>query len=241
MTDVFEFPREWYSFLKIVFRLRSSSQVSSRPWAGGNSVYGPHAQIWMPQLTVAQIVGDGWQARSAFFSRLGGQSGLIRISDPSRVAPQYNTSRLASAETWSDGSVFSDGSGFVSGMLPPTAFLVSAQSRGATSVVIGGLPVSLTPALRRGDLFEIRPGGVAGLVPHLYEVQVDGPTDSSGRSGVEIRPPLRTDVMAGDQVVLSYPTSVFHLIDDNQGTIELTAPNLANHGFSLVEAIENAA
>lgn len=240
MTEIYEFPREWYSFLKLSFHLRSNSQVSPRPWAGGNSVYGPHVQVWMPKLTVAQIVGDGWQERSAFFSRLGGQAGLIRISDPSRVAPQYNTAISPSQQSWSDGTTFSDGSQFSSGLLPPSGYIVTAAARGENAVQIGGLPASTARVLRRGDLFEIRPNGIATAVPHLYEVMVDGATDSSGRAGVEIRPRLRADIAAGDMVVLSYPTSVFHLIDDSQGEIELDAPNFANHGFSLIEAIENA-
>jgi hypothetical protein len=239
-TPVYEFPREWYSFLKITFQLRSGSQTSPRPWAGGSSIYGPHVQLWMPKLTVAQIVGDGWQARSAFFSRLGGQAGLLRMSDPARVAPQYNTSLAASVATWSDGSRFTDGSGFLSGLLPPTAFLVSAKSRGDRDLVVGGLPASIVNALRPGDLLEVRPNGIASLTPHLYEVSVQGDTNAAGQTGVEVRPPLRANLAAGDMVVLSYPTSVFHLIDDSQGEIELSAPFLANFGFSLIEAIENA-
>lgn len=238
MTDIYEFAREWYSFLKISFFLRSASQVSARPWAGGNSVYGPHVQLWMPKLTVAQIVGDGWQARSAFFSRLGGQAGLLRISDPARIAPQYNTAHAASVAFFSDGSSFDDGSGFVNGLLPPSCVVAAAADRGDNSVIIGGLPVSITAALRRGDLFEIRPNGMPADFPHLYEVMVDGSTDANGKAGVEIRPRLRRAIAAGDMVVLSYPTSVFHLIDDTQGEMELSAPNFANHGFSLIEAIE---
>lgn len=240
MTEIYEFPREWYQFLKLSFQLRSASQVSPRPWAGGNSIYGPHVQLWMPKLTASQIVGDGWQARDAFFSRLGGQAGLLRVSDPSRVAPQYNIEQIATAETFSDGERFSDGTGFVSGLLPPTAHLIASADRGGNAIQIGGLLASTSRALRRGDLLEIRPNGIATAVPHLYQVMVDGSTNSAGATGVEIRPRLRRAVAAGDMVVLSYPTSVFHLIDDSQGEIEIDAPYLANHGFSLIEAIENA-
>jgi hypothetical protein len=68
---------------------------------------------------------------------------------------------------------------------------------------------------------------------------VDGSTDSSGNTGVEIRPPLRAGAAAGDTVILEYPTSIFHLIDDNQGDIEMTVPNQGTFGFTLIEAIEN--
>lgn len=270
MPDVYEYPIEWYSFTSLRFQLRSMSQVSSRPWAGGNSIYGPHAQIWMPKFTAGVENLDNWPAMDAFFSRLGGQAGLIRIGDASRLQPQYNIAQTAASEAWAgattttlqsdtgvdilsdtgvpmltedgsgDGTLFTDGTGFVSGLLPPTAFITTAVDRGENSIIIGGLPVSITSALRRGDLLELRPNGIPSLCPNLYQVMVDGSTNTAGETGVEIRPPLRQTMAAGDMVVLSYPTSVFHLVDDNQGEMEITPPLFANFGFSLIEAIENA-
>lgn len=243
MTEIYSFPQEWWHFTTVAFQLRSASQVSSRPWAGGNSIYGPHIQIWMPKLTASIQDIDTWPQMDAFFSRLGGQAGLIRMGDPSRTRPKYNRDLIPGGATFSDGSGFTDGTGFSSSLLPPTCFLYSAAARGDKSIVIGGLPASIaspTPALARGDLFEIRPNGIASATPNLYQIMVDGPTDSSGRAGVEIRPPLRQAVAAGDMVVLDHPTSVFHLIDDGQAEMQITAPVLANFGFSLIEAIENA-
>lgn len=241
MTDVWEYPREWYSFTTVRFQLRASSQVSSRPWAGGNSVYGPHAQLFMPKLTASTQDAEVWRPMDAFFSRLGGQAGLLRIGDASRLRPQYNEELAASSEAWSDTTFFTDGTGFLSGLLPPTCHLLAAAARGATSVTIGGLPVSTSRALRRGDLFELRPNGIATICPNLYMVMVDGHTNSDGETGVEIRPPLRQAMAAGDMVVLEYPTSVFHLVDDGQAEMEITPPLFAAFGFSLIEAIEQAA
>lgn len=240
MTEIYSFPREWWHFTNVSFQLRSASQISPRPWAGGNSIYGPHAQIWMPKLTVSTQDIDTWPQMDAFFSRLGGQSGLMRMGDPSRTSPRYNRLLVPPFATWSDGSSFTDGTGFASSLLPPTCFLTSAANRGDKSVVIGGLPASTANVLSRGDLFEVRPNGIPSATPNLYQIMVDGPTNSSGQAGVEIRPPLRQGLQAGDMVVLDHPTSVFHLIDDTQAEMAITAPVLADFGFSLVEAIENA-
>src|SRR6185437_3793095 len=152
MTAIYEYPIEWYKFTKQTFPLRSRSQVSARPWAGGNSVYGPHVQLWMPSFSAIVTEKYLWQKVSAFFSRLGGQAGLIRISHGLRLRPQYNRENSAGSETWSDGSHFTDGTGFVSGLLPSTAFVLTAASRGDTTIQIGGLPPFITNALRRGDL-----------------------------------------------------------------------------------------
>lgn len=238
MTDIYEYPREWYQFSSIRFQLRAMSQTSARPWAGGNSVYGPHVQLWMPKLTATEQGVEIWPEMDAFFSRLGGQAGLIRIGDASRRVPQYNRSRHEAATGWSDGTMFTDGSGFLDGLLPPTCHVLSPASRGDTGVVLGGLPPGMMPALRRGDLFEIWPNGIPADFPHLYQVQVNGPTNANGETGVEIRPPLRADIAAGDMAVLDHPTSVFHLIDDSQAEMEISVPIFANFGFSLVEAIE---
>lgn len=239
MTDIREYPREWYQFSQLTFQLRSSSQISPRPWAGGNSIYGPHAQIWMPKLTVSIQDEHTWPAMSAFFSRLGGQSGLLRIGDASRLQPQYNRVLASSFTLFSDGTGFTDGTGFQDGLLPPQVYLIAPARRGDKSVMIGGLPASITAALRPGDLIEFRPNGIADGVPRLHEIMVTGNTDSSGNTGVEIRPPLRAGLAAGDMVVLNYATSVFHLIDDTQAEMQITPPLLANFGFSLIEAIEN--
>jgi hypothetical protein len=194
----------------------------------------------MPKLTASIQDIDTWPQMDAFFSRLGGQAGLIRMGDPSRTQPRYNRLLVPPFSTFTDGSAFTDGSGFASSLLPPTCFLASAANRGDNSVVIGGLPVSTANVLSRGDLFEVRPNGIPSATPNLYQIVVDGPTDSTGAAGVEIRPALRQGLSAGDMVVLDHPTSVFHLIDDNQAEMQITAPVLANFGFSLIEAIENA-
>jgi hypothetical protein len=241
MTEIYTYPVEWYRFTQQTFALRSMSQVSARPWAGGNSVYGPHVQMWMPQFTGAVTEKYLWQKVSAFFSRIGGQAGLIRMGHGLRMRPQYNRARkkTAPASSFSDDAAFTDGTRFVDGMLPSTAFLACQSYRGDKYVVVGGLVPSLQSALLPGDLLEFRPNGIADGVPRLHEVMVTGPTDSEGRTGVEIRPALRADLSAGDMVVLENPTSVFHLIDDQQGDIEMTVASQGTFGFSLIEAIEN--
>jgi hypothetical protein len=240
MTDIWTFPLEWYSFTSCKFQLKASSQTSPRPWAGGNSIYGPHAQLWTPKLTAEFQTSDVWPDMAAFFDRLGGQSGLMRMGDPSRVQCRYNASMLAAKQTFSDGTLYSDGTGNIDGLMPPFAFLISAANRGDTFVKIGGLLPTITAALRRNDHLEFRPNGIADNVPRLHSVMATGNTDSSGQVGIQIMPPLRQSLAAGDQVVLFNPTSVFHLIDDDQGEMEITPPMLANFGFSLFEAIEQA-
>jgi hypothetical protein len=239
MTEIYEYPKEWYRFTKQTFVLRSKSQVSARPWAGGNSVYGPHVQMWMPQFSGVVTEKFLWQKVSAFFSRLGGQAGLIRMGHGLRLRPQYNRANRASSQAFSDSTTFTDGTGFLSGLLPSTAYVLARASRGDMTIQIGGLPASITDALQRGDLLEFRPNGIADATPRLHEVMVNGSTNSDGQTGIEIRPALRTDLAVGDMVVLENPSSVFHLVDDQQGDMAMTVASQGAFGFSLIEAVEN--
>lgn len=238
MTMIYEWPLDWYKATAATFYLQSRSQSSSRPWLGGKSVYGPHAQIWVCKMTISEQEWDGrGQAMSAFFSRLDGQAGLMRIGHVARLIPQWDRVTATTVQPWSDGTFFDDGTGWESGTLPPLVHVAEAASRGARYIVVGGLPVSSSRVLRRGDLFEIRPNGVASESPNLYEVQFDAPTNSSGATGIEIRPALRQSIAAGDTIVLRNPTSVFRVVDDDQGAVEVTPPMRSNFGFTLVEAI----
>lgn len=242
MTDnpiVWTYPREWYRFSKLSFQLRSASLVSARPWAGGNNIYGPHAQMWMPKFTASVMEETVWPEISAFFDELGGQAGLLRIGDPSRVTCAYNRARKAEQEAFSDDTMFTDDTGFIDGFMPSTAYLIAPAKRGDTFAKIGGLLPSTTKALARGDLIEFQPNGVADMTPRLHSVTLQGNTNANGECGVKIAPPLRAGLAAGDQVALDYATSIFHLIDDSQAEIEITPPLFGNFGFSLIEAIEN--
>lgn len=178
-----------------------------------------------------------WMAVSAFFSEAGGQSGLIRISDPRRRKPQYNRASHFTQQPWSDDTFFSDHTGWIEGGVPSAFHVTQFAARGATHVVVGGLSPSVPRLLRRGDLIEIRRGGIADHVPSLHEIVRDAPTDANGETGLSIRPGLRKAVMAGDQVVSEDPTGVFRCIDDDQGIIDVTPPSIGRTGFTLIEAI----
>lgn len=240
-TEIWTFPREWYRFTNLSFQLRASSLVSSRPWAGGSNIYGPHAQVWMPKFTATVTEESVWPDISAFFSQLGGQAGLLRIGDASRIECRYNRERRrqATQEAFSDDTLFTDGTGFIDGLMPSTGNVIAPAARGDVLVKIGGLLPNVQGSLRRGDHIEFKLNGIADAIPRLHEVVIQGNTNADGECSVKIAPPLRAGLAAGDQASLEYPTSVFHLIDDSQGEIEITPPLLANFGFSLVEAIEN--
>jgi hypothetical protein len=239
-TPVYEWPREWYVYVVTQkYRVRSMSQVANRPWTGGRNVKGPHAQAWLAEVTLAPVQDPDRQDIDAFLGRLAGQSGLMRFADASRLAPWYDRHAALQADgVFSDGKGFSDGTGFATGYLPPEVYVSTAAARGSNSIVLGGFPVSTASVIRRGDLFQVKPSGVADSVPSLYESMFSCSSDASGRVGIEISPRLRTAVAVGDPVSLRYASTVFRLLDDTQGEMQMTGAGIGNAGFSLVEALD---
>lgn len=233
--NIWEWPRDWYRFTSGRCNLRSRSQSSASPWTGRRNVYGPHAQMFVIEVVMAEMEDPMAFAVEAFLERLGGESGLLRMASPIVRQPQWNLEVAGTITSWSDGTFFTDGSGWVGGLIGPYAVVAAAESIGANSVVIGELPVSSSRVLRRGDLFEIRRNGVADETPSLHRVMVDANTNADGETRVQFMPPMRKGVAAGDMVVLDHPTSVFRLADNEQGAAEYSAPIRAAIGFSLVE------
>lgn len=236
MTTVYDWPLEWYLATTTSFTLQSRSQNAQSPWTSRRSVYGPHAQFFVCKMSLMPLADPLPFLVEAFFDRLDGTKGLMRIGSVARRQPRYNIEATAALQAFSDGTTFTDLTGFSSGLLPPTAFVATAALRGSPNLVIGGLLASVSQALRRGDLVEIRPNGIADDVPRLYKVVRGGSTDASGQIGVEIRPRLRTNIAVGDMVVLTDPMSVFHVMED-QNEMEITPPVFGHIGFTLVEAL----
>lgn len=238
-TPVYDFPQDWYQFASATFRLQARSLVAARVYLPGKNVKGPYAHAWVANFTLSSQVDPVRQQMAAFFSRLGGQAGLLRIADPSRLRPWYDRSIINAQEsTWTDGSKWSDGSFWTSSFLPPNVYVAQAASKGDNTIVLGGFPDSTAGVLTRGDLLQVCPNGIPGSCPNLYETMVGGASNGSGQIGVEVRPALRMNLAVGDLVSLRYPSTVFRMVDDDQGVLEVTPPVVGNGGFQLIEALD---
>lgn len=245
-VTVYDFPTEWYDLLvRQKFNLRSINQAAPTTWNGTSAaISGPHTQLWISEMTFAPLadhmrpdLGPVLQDIGAFFARLRGRSGVLRMSHMKRLRPWFDRSLIAATSRFTDGSSFTDGSGFASGYLPPEVFLASAATAGARYIVLGGFPVSTSNVLRRGDLLQIKPNGIPGTVPHLYVPMFGGGSNSAGQVGVAIEPGLRQGVAAGDVVELRNAASLFRLADDSQFDIEDSGAE-STCGGSLVEALD---
>lgn len=182
-----------------------------------------------------------WRDQDGLFAALRGTDGFIRLWDQARPEPFFNQTVQGSGTPWAGGATWSNGQLWTAGKLPP--FVVSAElgERGVNYLRMQGFPAALSGVLRRGDLFEIRPNGIPADHGHLYVVTRWANSDANGWTGVEFEPGLRKGVAAGDMIVLggsgSAPTSVFRFNSDDEGDIEVRAPNFGSFGATFIEVL----
>lgn len=236
MPRLMEWPQAWYQFASGSFTLTSKNLLSQNPFTQRLSVSGPTSQFFQVKVQISDRDESVWMGMEGFFAEAGGSAGIIRISDFSRLTPQFNRD-VSGRSPWSDGTFWADGTGWQNGRLPAFITVAEAAPKGATSVVVTGLPLSTARVLRRGDDVEFRRNGIPDETPSLHRIIRDAPTDALGRTRIEFRPGLRKAVALGDMVVLDYPMGNFRLTDDSQAVVERTPPNFGDLGFQLIEAL----
>lgn len=184
------------------FYLRGEAGSFGRGLDGRSQIMAQENRIWVGELRVGTLFTDERiLAMRSLGTRLNGRQNTLRI-------PVYNTGTLRFngdlnafyAEIgytgqvladgfirFSDGSTFSDGSGFALDSTAEPKALANA-SAGETELRLSGV---IAARLAIGARFSIN--------DFLYEV-----TDNNdGR--VNFAPPLRTDVAQGDQIEVSQP------------------------------------
>lgn len=223
------------------FRLLPRNLFSTAIFSGQVLPHGPVAQVWTGDLTlVAKQEQDGRYA-DGIMAKLRGMAVKFRAHDPARIEPYYNieirNTGGTSVEYFDDDSSFDDGTGFLSGLLPPSAAVAEDRVQGRRNLLIDGLPASKTAVLRHGDLIEIRPSGIPSEYGHLYIVTGVSNTNENGETRVYFEPGLRTGVQDGDMVVLNYPSSVFRLVSDDEAAFQVGIEKIWRGGFRMVEVL----
>lgn len=231
-----EWPRAWYQVASGSFALTSKNLIAQNPFTQRISVSGPISQYFIAKLQLTPQGPEHWLAMEGFFAEAGGVAGTIRMSDFARLTPQFNL-EIAGVSPWSDGTFWTDGTGWQNGKLPTFISVAEPAGKGATSVIVQGLPASTARVLRRGDDVEFRRNGVADETPSLHRIVRDAATNADGKCRIEFRPGLRKGVALSDMVVLDYPMGNFRLVDDSQAIVSRTPPYFGDLSFQLIEAL----
>jgi hypothetical protein len=181
------------------FALRPVSVMSTSPYTGATKAIAL-AQLWVAEITWhVPDLNDAIDLQ-AFLESLDGPATPIRLFDWWRCHPRGFNPTI---EHWSDGTFFSDGTGWSSVAAAPTVKIAAA--RGAQSITLKDMSVS-KKLFKRGDLFEIAGG--------LYEAMGDVTANASGEATMTFRPGLRTAAIIGDAVVIAEPRGTFRLTNE---------------------------
>lgn len=197
------------------FRLTAIAALSTSPYTGAHKA-ASLAQIWVAKLAWNNRALDDTHNIQGFLDQLEGPVNPVRLFDWWRAAPVLLS---GGSQSWSDGTFFTDGTGWADGYAPA---IIVAAARGERSIVVSGLPAS-TECFRRGDLI--------GVADGLYEVRAGVTSNAAGEALILIQPGLRAVIAVGDTVSLYRPTLAMRLASDAEAAI-----NRAFHwgeGFSL--------
>lgn len=171
-------------------------------------------------------VRDAGTARSwrLVKSRLRGRYNYLRM----RVCDRYRITRRAVGAvgsgpvSHSDGSFFSDGSGYAAA--EPESTVTVAAAAGATTVTIDA-----------GVVAEAMSAGVfVSIADWLY--QVEAFEETAGDLALTLAPPLRVAAAAGDAVRFD-ARALWVLADDDGGAMELALGRFGTLALDLLEPI----
>ena len=230
-SAIIDFPEELMRVLSYRFYLTPSTFAFSSPISGEETVIRAH-QKWMFEISTSTLDEELWRKWNAFIARLEGMVTLVRIWDPGNDYPLGTASGPEPdsdnpVEPWSDGTLFTDGSGWTSGST--SALVAVAAEKGDNEMVIGGLRESEEIALEEGDKF--------GIGEFTYQVIQRAASNASGESMIQFRPALREDVLVGAEVNFYKPTFVGRLMSNDDGIIEIDIRKNGAGGAKFVEVL----
>jgi hypothetical protein len=160
----------------------------------------------------------------AFLEGLEGPVNPVLMHDWHRP---YLTAGAGQVYTWSDGTYFTDGTGWQDAAWDISVAVSAAI--GARSVTITGFPAS-QQVLWRGDLL--------GLGTNLIQVQSNIYSDASGIAMVPFLPGLRSGVAAATAVVSVRPKVRMRLMPDVETGIYRASTVSTEITLRFVEAID---
>lgn len=200
MVDVIPWPRDVLRPRDLTPALRTATRSAGVSLAGVEQIVDPGTRRWEITFDIGtEFNGQTLRAFEALVRRMRGRRNVaaIPICDPYR----YGSDVSPEQEPWSDGTWFSDGTGFVGDESHPL-YATEALEAGATTLT-QDLANPPRPGLRVGDFFSFD--------GFLYAVdEVDGAT-------IVFSPELRRDVPAGTRIVTDPAVFYGRFARDDEG------------------------
>lgn len=188
------------SFDLVTVNLTSRGMFSGKQITGG-----PLYQLWQATLPMDQLTETQWRELSALVPWLYASKTPVRLFDPLRQRPLgrvSNATPSSAADPWSDGSFFSDGTGWDSNYYDGLV-IAEAAAGGAETIRFSGAVASEVLAVAAGDLFEVN--------GYLYMAAANARSNSAGEGRISIRPRLREGVAVGDGLKFGRARGTFQI------------------------------
>ncbi len=181
-----------------------------------------------------------WREFSGWARRQRGRAGRFRMYDPARPGPGYDLTVSPVRSKWSDDAYWSDGSGWVTGFLPPRIVAAEPARYGANSVVVsyGADFASILRIAQMGDRIEFLPNGMHAQHPHYYEIVNPANTNLQGKARIYFEPGLRASVRRGDGIAIRFARALVRFASANEARIRVKPPLLGDSKFAVVEALD---
>lgn len=201
MVDVIPWPIEVLRPRDLTPALRPTTRSAGVSLDGGEQIVDPGTRRWEITYDIGtEFDGEKLRAFEALVRRMRGRRNIAAVTfcDPYR----YGSAVAPEQEPWSDGTWFTDGTGFVDDDASQPLYATGALAAGATTLT-QDLTNPIRPGLRVGDFFSFD--------GFLYAVdEVDGAT-------IVFSPELRRDVPAGTQIVTDPPVFYGRFSRDDEG------------------------
>lgn len=182
---------------------------------GGQVIYGVQPR-WEASLTLSNFGRDRVLTWRAIRARMRGRINVLRIC----VCDRWRPKLTGESVPHSDGSYFSDGTGY--GYVPTLVIPFGADA-GEDEILVNATPID--DLMQPGHWFS----------HNDWPYQVVGLSGTLTERTYQFEPPLRRAITAGDEIRVGEATALMAFQDDSQGRVSLA---LGKHGDAQINLVE---
>lgn len=226
----------WSSALvpqSVMFRLKPMNTRGPATFSGKSQVVGTDAGFWVATLSnfVIRTPDHIREWRGLIADLQGGLNDLVIGAFDCRQAPRPLAGPASvGGIPHSDGSFFSDGSGY-----RQSTIKVSAASKAELRATSLRLAIGRAGPLKRGMYFTVWTNEAGVILPRMH--MITKPPEVRGNSAtIQFLPPLRAPVAAGAEVDFGSPKLAMNLADDGAGDLDIRLRRFSSPSLELQES-----
>jgi len=180
----------------------SNVAISRSPYTMKEHIHVHSGMAWGAEITLPTLTRDQAEEWTSWLLKLNGPQGTFYLGDPLAAEPR----------------------GYGS-----TGVLVKGAGQTGQSLLVDGLPTSITNVIRAGDYIEVE--------QRLYKVLNDVDSNGSGEATLDIWPRLRSAPLDNSNVLTRNCRGLFRLTQTTNPVYAADETKYYEFSFSCIEAI----